>query len=117
MMLNLYETNTEGHLYQLLEEDVLEEKAQAIVRGVVQRLHRMLNERRPIDTLELSSRAQNVLHRCDIRTAGDLSDWPKTLPRAGTKTFMELKQQLDELGLPCPKTILVHFKRKANAVR
>ncbi len=117
MMLNLYETNTEGHLYQLLEEDVLEEKAQAIVRGVVQRLHRMLNERRPIDTFELSGRAQNVLRRCDIRTAKDLSDWPKTLPGAGTKTYMELKQLLDELGLPCPKIILVHFKRKLNAVR
>ena len=116
-MLSLYETNTEGHLYQLLEEDVLEEKAQAIVRGVVQRLHRVLNERKPIATLALSFRAQNVLRRCDILTAEDLSDWPKTLPGAGTKTFMELKQQLDELGLPCPKIILVHFKRKPNAVR
>jgi hypothetical protein len=109
-MVTLYEQHTEGATHHALDFEAIDEStAQGLVFVLVRLLKLVMGARTPIAVLAFSVRAENVLKRSHILTLQELSDWSRTFPGAGTKTFLEFKRALDGHALPYPRIMTEHL--------
>lgn len=107
-MLTLYATDEAIEFQPIDLTDLPEERVAGVLRDLLRHAKKVLGNRALITESFFSARAMNVLKRAEIRTMQELSDWPKTFPGGGAKTFQEFREQLDLVGLPYPLVVQLH---------